>query len=514
MAVTPTMQDEVAFISSVNSNGTLASKSFYGWNQNTPATYSSQWTSARKWGGTAAGSSGGTVAYYFDPASKWTATEQKWLAAGLALWSAVANIKFVQTTSSASAKITFRRTNDSGSYTYALYNPAFNACVAGGRILGTVTRGSVNIDTTDTTFGPISGLASQGGFTIENLLHEEGHALGLGHAGPYNGAVNTATQQFSAYDNKAYSLMSYINPGTSAKYSSQTPLTGVNWAGHQPTTWMPLDILAIQRLYGVAATTPLDGGEVFGFHTNISGALKPFFDFTQNATPVITIWDKGANNTLDLSGFSGKATVNLNPGTYSSAAGLSNNIAIAYNTRIDKLVCSAGGTSITCNNNGNTVIGGAGADSVHGGTGNDSLRGNGGNDTFYLSNGTDTLDGGAGTDTLVLSGKSSAYKISKSGSIILITATGIRDTLTAIEVLKFADKSLNTSATLSNFASTLGVTEKIGWDPLVTPPASNTLQTAYPTDLLATANVPLAATGPLWSNGLIESHTSWHAAAG
>lgn len=509
MAVSPTMQDEVAFISSVASNGTLASKSFYSWNLNTPATYSSQWTSARKWGGTAAGSSGGTVSYYFDPTSKWSATEEKWLAAGLALWAAVANVKFVQVTSSTKADITFRRTNDGSSYTYALYNPAFNACVTGGKVLGTETHGSINIDTTGTTFGPISGLASQGGFTIENLLHEEGHALGLGHAGPYNGAVNTMTQQFSAYDNKAYSLMSYINPGTTAKYSAQTPLTGVNWAGHQPTTPMPLDILAIQRLYGVATSTPLSGGQVFGFHTNITGALKPFFDFTQNTTPVITLWDKGSNNTLDLSGFGGKASVNLNAGTYSSAAGLSKNIAIAYNTKIDKLVCTAGGTTVTCNNDGDTVTGGNGADTIHGGAGNDTLRGGGGNDTFYLSSGTDTLDGGTGTDTLVLPGKSSAYKISRSGSITTITATGIHDTLSSVEILKFADKSTALSTSVSNAASTLNVTEQIGWDPSITASDVAPSSTAG-----ALANAPLAGTGPLISRGLTDSRSAWLAATG
>lgn len=468
MAGTPTIQDEVAFISSVGSNGALANTSFYSWNKNSPATYSSKWTTARKWGGTAAGTSGGTVAYYFDPKSNWTATEQKWLAAGLALWSAVANIKFVQTSNSSQAKISFKRTNDGGSYTYAIYSPTLNAGVTGGKVLGTVTRGSVNIDTTGTTFGPISGLDSQGGFTIENLLHEEGHALGLGHAGPYDGAVNTMTQQYSPYDTKMYSVMSYIDPGTYAKFSSQAPVKGVNWAGRQPTTWMPLDILAIQRLYGVATSTPLDGGEVFGFHTNITGSLKPFFDFTQNKTPVITLWDKGTGNTLDLSGFTGKASVNLNPGTYSSAAGLTKNIAIAYDTQINTLVCTAGGTSVVCNNYGDTVKGGAGADTITGGSGNDTLSGGGGNDTFYISKGKDTLNGGSGTDTLVLSGRSSNYKVVKSGNGALsITATGITTVLNAIEILKFDDKTQSLIATAGATLDT--TTAKIGWDPVPTP---------------------------------------------
>jgi serralysin len=66
---------------------------------------------------------------------------------------------------------------------------------------------------------------------------------------------------------------------------------------------MILDILAAQRLYGPATSGPLaSGGQVFGFHSNITGLIAPYFDFTVNTHPVITIWDGGLNNTLDLSG--------------------------------------------------------------------------------------------------------------------------------------------------------------------------------------------------------------------
>jgi len=46
------------------------------------------------------------------------------------------------------------------------------------------------------------------------------------------------------------------------------------------------------------------GGQIFGFHTNITGSIQPYFDFTQNTHPVITLWDGGLNNTLDLSSWS------------------------------------------------------------------------------------------------------------------------------------------------------------------------------------------------------------------
>src|SRR6201999_526893 len=104
---------------------------------------------------------------------------------------------------------------------------------------------------------------------------------------------------------------------TTAAYYNQYPVTGTNWGTNQagyynePTTWMPLDILAAQQLYGLPTTTPLSGGQTFGFNCNIAGPIEMFFDFTKNNTPVVTLWDMGTGNTLDLSGFASADTVNL-----------------------------------------------------------------------------------------------------------------------------------------------------------------------------------------------------------
>jgi Ca2+-binding RTX toxin-like protein len=153
----------------------------------------------------------------------------------------------------------------------------------------------------------------------------------------------------------------------------------------------------------------------------VTGAIEPFFDFTKNTTPVITIWDMGKNNTLDLSGFSTYSTVNLNPGTFSSCDGLTNNIAIAFDTSVDTLICGSGNDKVTGNNDGDRIVGGAGNDKVTGGSGDDVLDGGSGNDTLIggggfnfasyadatgpvtvsLSSITGAQDtGGAGTDTL------------------------------------------------------------------------------------------------------------------
>src|ERR1035437_10004254 len=90
---------------------------------------------------------------------------------------------------------------------------------------------------------------------------------------------------------------SYIDPtNTFAKYYSDYPVTGTNWTvngiTYTPSTFMPLDILAAQRLYGPPPSTPLTN-VTFGFNCTIQGACEPFFDFTRNTMPVITLYATG-----------------------------------------------------------------------------------------------------------------------------------------------------------------------------------------------------------------------------
>ena len=159
-------------------------------------------------------------------------------------------------------------------------------------------------------------------------------------------------------------------------------MTGTNWGisadGYYnvPTTMMILDILAAQQLYGVATTGPLaSGGQVFGFNSNIAGSIHNFFDFTVNTKPVITIWDGGLNNTLDLSGWSTASTINLNPGTFSSANGATNNIGIAAGTIIETAIGGSGNDTIIASDVASKLYGGGGTDTLTGGAGNDWLYG-------------------------------------------------------------------------------------------------------------------------------------------
>jgi serralysin len=330
----PGSAPEIAFISDVTSSNQVAATSYWTWDVDQPATYSTTGSAANKWGSPTPGTSGGTVTYGFDAASNWTPTEENGLASGLALWSAEANISFSLDTDATTANFIFYRNHASSS---------FEVSSGTGTTVGSGSTGSfdstgtfISIDTS--VYGPIGGsLTTHGGFPYQTLLHEEGHVIGLGHGGPYNGTINPSTQQFSAYDTRLWSVMSYIDPDDfGAKFASSYPVTGTDWGfsadgyHYEPTTPMILDILAAQQLYGAATSGPLaDGGQIFGFNSNIAGPVSNFFNFTVNTHPVITIWDGGSNNTLDLSGWSTPATINLNPGTFSSANGEVNNIGIA-----------------------------------------------------------------------------------------------------------------------------------------------------------------------------------------
>jgi serralysin len=344
---------EVAFISGVTSSNQVAATSFWTWNSDNPATYSTT-SNAVKWGSSTPGTSGGTVTYWFDTASNWSLTEKNALISGLALWSAEANIAFSLAANATSANFIFYRGHDGSAFEDSNSTTTTVGSGSTGSFLSTGTR--ISIDTSVAGFGPIGGsFSTYGGYPYQTLVHEEGHLIGLGHDGPYNGNVNPANQQFSAYDSRLWSLMSYINPwDTRASYYGSYPVTGTNWgtspdgSAYEPTTPMILDILAAQQLYGAATSGPLaGGGQIFGFNSNIGGSISNYFNFTVNTHPVITIWDGGSNNTLDLSGWSTPATINLNPGTFSSANGEVNNIGIAEGTVIQTAIGGTGNDTFT-----------------------------------------------------------------------------------------------------------------------------------------------------------------------
>jgi serralysin len=457
LPTSPTLDDQATFLSGVTSTNLVAAKSFLNWDGKIPAGYN-ETSTAIKWGSPTPGTTGGTVTYWFDTASAWNPTEQAAFTSGLDLWSAEVDITFSLAASAASANVIFYREPNQpalpadpdepepddphpqtgSAYEWDVYASDFRPTIGTGTLASHASTGTyIAIDTTVPGYGPLNGsFDTVGGYPYSTVVHEQGHLLGLGHAGPYNGNVDPETQQFSAYDTLLWSLMSYIYPwDESAQWFSSYPATGTDWgtspdgSSYVPTTPMIADILAAQQLYGAATSGPLaSGGQVFGFNTTITGSLGLFFDFTQNTHPVITIWAGGSNNTLDLSGWSEPATINLNPGTFSSANGMTNNIGIALDTIIENALGGSGGDTIIGNDAGDTLNGGGGNDTLIGGADADTLIGGSGNDTLSGGLGADLLDGGGGTDTADYSSSSAGVTVNLQTG----TSSG-GDTLNSIE---------------------------------------------------------------------------------
>lgn len=404
-------EGSVAYLSGVDAQGRVAAFSFHTWagpGATNPLNPYLSVSEVRKWGSDVAGT-GAIVTFGFNPSSHWTPTEQSSFVAAMHLWQAEANIHFVTAANPVTADILFTRGSD-GKAASSL--DGTSVAVASDRV-GVASRAEVRIDTSVVGFGSLGGsLGAYGGYPWMTELHEIGHAIGLGHAGAYNGAGSRWSG--ATLDNRAMTIMSYYDASN---------MREVSWGSHDgyegvPTTTMIFDIVAAQRLYGVPTDGPLSGDVVFGFNSNIQGDIRQFFDFTVNTQPVVTLWAGGTHSTLDVSGFAQNAFLNLlaDYSHSSSAGGLLNNIYIAPGTRITSAITGAGNDTIAGNNYHDVLIGGAGKDSIYGGSGNDhiygggmvqtpgdgadDLRGGDGSDYLQGNAGNDTLDGGEGSDRL------------------------------------------------------------------------------------------------------------------
>ena len=234
--------------------------------------------------------------------------------------------------------------------------------------------GTVWLDSTE-TYG-INDLlhAPIGSHGFETYLHELGHTLGLRHMGNYNGAGSWLPSSYQ--DSTVFSVMSYFGPSGPSRSQevAQADWIGADGDSYDPQTPMLNDIMAIQAIYG-ASTTTRTGNTTYGFHSNVTGVVSSIYDFTLNAHPILTLFDSGGIDTLDLSGWSSASSISLLAGSYSSGNSMTNNIAIAYTFVIENAVGGVGNDSILGNGAANLLQGGGGDDNLNGSSGDDSLEG-------------------------------------------------------------------------------------------------------------------------------------------
>ena len=248
-------------------------------------------------------------------------------------------------------------------------------------------------------------------YGFQTYIHEIGHALGLGHPGPYNWITDYGVGNIFPGDSRQATVMSYFD---------QDENTYIDASLASVVTPMIADVIAIQNLYGVP--TDINAGDtVYGYQSNLDGYLGQLFtlwtgerndpEIYRGEAVTLTLYDTGGHDMLDLRTDTDDQRVDLRPEGISDVYGLVGNLLIARGTWIENFIAGSGNDKVIGNAVANRLAGGAGNDELWGSGGDDVLEGGAGADRLEGGLGADRLLGGAGMDTVSYSGSDGAVTV-------------------------------------------------------------------------------------------------------
>ncbi len=304
-----------------------------------------------------------------------TADEQKLAEKALAAWSKVSGLQFLKVSPEAGditfGAYNFSKVKDLHGYSGFAYFPSpYNDAVLDSPTpTGTAAiGGDVFVNSGDTLdFGL--------------YLHEIGHAIGLKH--PFEASGDHDEILAGALDDTEHTVMSYTFTG----------------AGRVKLG--PLDIQAVQNIYGVASAS---GRQVASWSWNARTE---------------TLTQTGRSRSEQILGISTADRIDGRNG-HDTLSGL------------------AGDDTLSGGNGRDQLFGGEGNDVLSGNAGDDSLYGLAGDDLLLPGSGSNTIDGGTGSDTLSYADLSTAVSVLiddwLQGGVAMVGDI-IRDSFTGIENL-------------------------------------------------------------------------------
>jgi len=302
---------------------------------------------------------------------------------------------------------------------------AFPETLTGGQIVfGQANEGTGAFSTAEWQNGITSSATvnvAPSRLSLHTYLHEIAHALGLGHAGDYNGGTAFSRYPYEAMflnDGAALSIMSYFDNGENSYYA------GLGFTDSIIVTPQLADIIAMGNLYGLSATTRT-ADTTYGFNNN-SG--RDIFNAAMNPAVAYTVFDSGGTDTLDYSGFGQNQLIDLNAEHFSNVGPGRGNVNIARGVLIENAIGGSGADTLIGNDAANRLAGGNGNDTLIGGNGRDSLIGGNGSDTFrdtVANLGGDTITDFRRGDRIVLTDATIGLSIGWSGTELSYGSTSI-----------------------------------------------------------------------------------------